>query len=302
MSALEWGLLVILSVLWGGTFFFTGVAIKELPAFTIVWFRVFIAALALHLVLIAMGQRFPMRRQVLLAFLGMGLLNNVLPFSLIVSGQKEIASGLAAILNATTPLFTLVVAHVLTADEKLNGRKLIGVMLGFCGVVVMIGGAMLVEIGAHVGAQFMVLSAAFIYAIAGIFGRRFKRMGVTPLATATGQVTASTLLLLPVMVLVDQPLSLPVPSSAAILAVIAMALFSTALAYIIYFRLLATAGVTNLLFVTFLIPITAIILGAWRLGEMLALKHYVGMGLIGLGLAIIDGRLLTLLHKKIARA
>jgi drug/metabolite transporter (DMT)-like permease len=302
MTALEWGLLFILSVLWGGTFFFTGIAIKELPAFTIVWLRVFIAALALHVVLRSLGQRFPLRREVLVAFLGMGLLNNVLPFSLIVSGQKEIASGLAAILNATTPLFTMVVAHFLTADEKLNRRKLAGVLIGFAGVIVMIGGAMLAKVGAQVGAQLMVLSAAFIYAFAAIFGRRFKTMGVTPIATAAGQVTASTLWLLPLMLAVDQPWTLPMPSNAAMAAVIAMALLSTALAYIIYFRLLSTAGATNLVFVTFLIPITAIVLGTWHLGETLLLKHYTGMILIGLGLAVIDGRLLALVQRKLARA
>jgi drug/metabolite transporter (DMT)-like permease len=298
MALQDWLLLLLLSVLWGGTFFFTGIAIKELPAFTIVWWRVCLAALTLHAVLRLFGQRFPTERPILLAFLGMGLLNNVLPFCLIVTGQKHIASGLAAILNATTPLFTVVVAHFLTADEKLGPRKLGGVVVGFLGVVVMIGGSVLQEIGSSVGSQILVLCAACIYAFAGIFGRRFRRMGVPPLATAAGQVTASSLILFPVMLLVDRPWQLPMPGQGAILAVVAMAVFSTALAYIIYFRLLARVGATSLALVTFLIPLTAIVLGTWRLGETLSSRHYLGMACVLSGLALIDGRVLDLIRNR----
>ncbi len=297
MALQDWILLIILSILWGGTFYFTGLAIRELPPFTIVWWRVFLAALTLYAVLQLTGQRLPGCRDALLAFLGMGFLNNVLPFSLIVTGQKEIASGLAAILNATTPLFTVLVAHFLTADEKLGPRKGAGVAIGFLGVVVMIGGSALQQLGAAVLAQILVLCAALSYAFAGVFGRRFKRMGITPMQTAAGQVTASTFLMLPLMLFVDRPWQLPMPSSGAMLAIAAMAVFSTAVAYVIYFRLLARAGATNLLLVTFLIPVTAIILGAWRLGETLLPKHYLGMACILIGLALIDGRAISLFRR-----
>ena len=290
MTALEWSLLLTLSVLWGGSFFFVGVAVRELPPLTIVVLRVALAALALLAILRLMGVKLPTERRVWTAFFGMGLLNNVIPFTLIVWGQTHIASGVASILNATTPLFTVVVAHFLTTDEKVTGGRIVGVLVGLAGVAVMVGGAALQTLGLNVIAQLAVLAAAISYAFAGVFGRRFRAMGVAPLATATGQATASSLLLLPVMLIVDRPWMLPAPSVGAIAALVGLALLSTAVAYILYFRILATAGATNLLLVTFLIPVTAILLGIFVLGETLQAKHLIGMALIGLGLAAIDGR------------
>jgi drug/metabolite transporter (DMT)-like permease len=292
MTVTEWGLLITLSLLWGGSFFFTGVALQELPPLTLVVLRVGLAAVILNLLLIAMGVRMPRSMGLWDAFLGMGFLNNALPFCLIVWGQTHIASGLAAILNATTPLWTVVVAHYLTSDERLTKGKIAGVLIGFAGVSVMVGPALLTELGTNAMAQLAVLGAALSYAFAGIFGRRFKRLGVPPLVTATGQVTASTLMLAPVALVVDQPLDLAVPSASTIGAVIGIATLSTAMGYIIYFRLLASAGATNLLLVTFLIPVSAILLGALVLNEHLELRHFAGMAFIGLGLAAIDGRLI----------
>ena len=291
MTSQEWCLLLALSVLWGGSFFFAGVAVKELPPFTIVSLRVVIAAIALHIVLRIQNLCLPRNKTVWQAFFGMGILNNVIPFSLIVWGQSHLASGLAAILNATTPLFTVVVAHVLTHDEKMTGNRLIGVIVGFIGVAVMIGGKSLFILGSDIMAQLACLAGALSYAFAGIYGRRFKTMGIPPMVTATGQVTASSIILLPIMLLIDQPWALAAPSIGAIAALFGLALLSTALAYIIYFRILSTAGATNLLLVTFLIPVTAIFLGILILGEHLALKHLAGIILIGAGLAAIDGRL-----------
>jgi drug/metabolite transporter (DMT)-like permease len=185
------------------------------------------------------------------------------------------------------------VAHVLTRDERLTPSRLAGVIVGFAGVVLMIGPAALEGIGTNVLAQLACLAAALSYAFAGVFGRRFKRMGVAPIATAAGQVTASTLMLLPVALLVDRPWTLPQPSLPAWGAVLGLAALSTALAYVLYFRILATAGATNLLLVTFLIPVSAILLGSLMLEERLHPTHFLGMALIGAGLAGIDGRLLT---------
>ena len=207
-------------------------------------------------------------------------------------GQTHIASGLAAILNATTPLFTVMVAHAFTKDETMTGNRLIGVVVGFLGVTLMIGADALKGIGTDVVAQLAVLAAAVSYAFAGVFGRRFARMGVAPIATAAGQVAASTLMLLPVALLVDRPWTLAPPSASAFAAIFGIAALSTALAYVLYFRLLASSGATNLLLVTFLIPVSAIVLGSLVLGERLAAKHFLGMSLIGAGLAAIDGRLL----------
>ncbi len=296
MTPFEWGLLLSLSLLWGGSYFFAGVAVRELPTFVIVVARVGLAAVILWAVLRALGQRLPTDGRIWLAFFAMGALNNALPFSLIVWGQAHVASGVASILNATTPLFTVLVAHVLTADEKITPGRLIGVLLGLAGVTVMIGGAAVGELGVHMVAQLAFLGAALSYAFAGVFGRRFRALGVTPMATATGQVTASTVMLLPLMLYLDQPWTLPLPSPAAIASLVAIAGLSTALAYIIYFRLLASAGATNLLLVTLLIPVSAILMGVMVLDEVMAPKHFAGMALIALGLSAIDGRVFAVLR------
>lgn len=300
MGPTEWVLLIALSILWGGSFFFVGVAVAELPPFTIVLLRVALAAIALHLALRALGVAMPWNRDAWLAFFGMGLLNNAIPFSLIVWGQTQIASGLASILNATTPLFTVLVAHVLTADERLTRARLAGVLLGIAGVVLMIGPAAMGELGRDVLAQLAVLAAALSYACAGVFGRRFKRMAVAPLATAAGQVSASSLLILPLALMVDRPWTMPVPGVTALAAILGLALLSTALAYYLFFRILAAAGAVNLLLVTFLIPVSAILLGCLVLGEVLTLAQLAGMALIGAGLAAIDGRVPTALRARFA--
>ncbi|MBY0333346.1 MAG: DMT family transporter [Acetobacteraceae bacterium] len=284
-------MLIALSAVWGGSFFFTGIAVRELPPLTIVVVRVGIAALALWAVLAALGTRMPPTPGLWAAFLGMGLLNNVVPFTLIVWGQTHIASGLAAILNAATPLFTVLVAHLLTPDERLTRGKAIGVVVGLAGVVTMLGADLLSGLGTALAAQLACLAAALSYAFAGVFGRRFRRMGVPPLATAAGEVTASTLMLLPLALLVDRPWTLPMPGWEGWGAMVGIGLLSTALAYVLYFRILAAAGATNLLLVTFLIPVSAILLGALVLGERLEPRHFGGMAIIGLGLACIDGRL-----------
>lgn len=290
MTTPEWAILIALAFLWGGSFFFNGVAIRELPVFTVVVCRVVLAALILLIVLRWRGERLPRDRKVWIAFFGMGMLNNAIPFTLIVGGQQHIASAVASILNASTPLFAVIFAHVLTRDEKMTGGKLAGVIIGLVGVAVMIGLDAVQALGSNVLAQLMCLGGAMSYACAGLFGRRFKTMGVTPMMTATGQVVASSILLLPVMLIIDQPWTLPVPSMAAIAALIGVAGLSSALAYILYFRILSTAGATNISLVTFLIPVSAILLGVLFLDEVLLPKHLAGMALIGLGLAAIDGR------------
>lgn len=298
MTAGEWGLLIALSLLWGGSFLFNGILVRELPTLTIVSARVALAALALWTVVRLSGHAIPRSREVWLAFLGMGVLNNIIPFSLIVWGQTHIASGLASILNATTPLFAVIAAHLLTPDEKMTRGRLAGVVVGFLGVALMIGPSVLSDLGSNLLAQLAVLGGAVSYSIAGIFGRRFRRMGLPPLLPAAGQVTASAALMLPVALIVDKPWTLAMPSMEAWAALFGLAFLATALAYVIFFRILATAGATNLMLVTFLIPVSAILLGALVLGEVLAPKHFAGMALIAVGLAAIDGRLLRLVMEK----
>jgi drug/metabolite transporter (DMT)-like permease len=290
MSPPEWTLLLTLSLLWGGSFFFVGVAVKELPPLTIVVLRVGLAALALQAVTRLMRVRVPATRDAWSAFFAMGLLNNAIPFGLIVWGQTHIASGVAAILNATTPLFTAVVAHLLTADEKLTAGRVLGIVVGFVGVAIMIGGAALHALDDGVLAQVAILGAALSYAFAAVFGRRFRVLGIAPLATASGQVTASTIMLAPAALLVDRPWLLPWPSAHAFAAVAGLALVSTALAYVLFFRVLATAAALNAALVTFLIPVSAVLLGVLVLGETLQPRHFGGMALIWIGLAALDGR------------
>jgi drug/metabolite transporter (DMT)-like permease len=298
MGLRDWGLVAALSVIWGGSFFFIGIAVKSLPPLTLVFLRVALAAVVLNFAVPALGLHMPRDRGTWSAFFAMGFLNNLLPFSLIVWGQTHIASGLASILNATTPVFTVIVAHFLTRDEKLTSNRMLGVLIGLAGVGVIIGPDALKGLGVNVWAQAAVLGAAVSYSIAGIYGRRFRRLGVHPVVTAAGQVSASALMLLPMALAVDHPWRLPVPGASAVAAVLGLALLSTALAYIIFFRVLASAGATNIMLVTFLIPVSAILLGSLFLGEQLAGRHFLGMGLIGAGLAAIDGRLLARLGRR----
>ena len=295
MGGLEWTLLLTLSILWGGSFFLVKVTVAELPPFTIVLARVGLAALALHIMVRLAGRRMPGDRASWSAFFAMGALNNLVPFCLIVWAQTQIGSGLASILNGATPLFTALLAHWLTADERLTWNRLIGVVLGFSGVTVMIGFEALTGLGLHVVAALAVVLATVSYAFAGLFGRRFHRQ--PPLVTAAGQVTATSIMMLPVVLIVDRPWMLPWPETATWGALLGLGLLSTALAYVIFFRILATAGATNLLLVTLLIPVSAVLLGHTILGEAVHLQHVAGMALIALGLAAIDGRTATALRR-----
>ena len=297
MTGFEWMLLVLLSVVWGGSFFFNGIALREFPTLSIVTARVGLAALALLLLMRMLGQGIQLNRQILKAFFGMSFLNNVVPFSLIVWGQQHIASGVASILNATTPLFTMLVAHWFTTDEKINPRRLLGVLTGMGGVGLMMGLDSMESSGFHLLGQSAILLAAFSYGLAGVYGKRFAQLGISPLATATGQLCASSMILIPLTLWIDQPWTMTIPSIEGMGSLLGIALISTALAYVIYFRLLKTAGATNLLLVTLLIPVSAIILGVFLLDESLEPQHLSGMAVISLGLLIMDGRLLQFFRK-----
>ena len=187
MGRREWAMLLALSLLWGSSFFLIEIVIAEMPILTIVALRVVLAALALWVFAFAIGLTPPKGATVWRAFLVMGMLNNVIPFSLIVWGQTHIASGLAAILNATTPLFTVIVAGIFLADEKTTPMKVLGTLIGFTGVVLMIGPKALQGLGVDVMAELAILGAAISYAFAGVFGRRFRALCIHPVVTAAGQ-------------------------------------------------------------------------------------------------------------------
>jgi len=288
LSLRAWLLLLTLSLLWGGSFFFAEIALAGLPPLTVAWGRVAVGALFLLLLLRLAGQRLPGNWAVWRRYAVMGLLNNALPFALIFWGQATLGAAAAAILNATTPCFAVLLAHRLTADERLTPGRLAGVLLGALGVALLIGLEALQGLQTRLGPALLVLAAAFSYALAGLYGRRFR--GEPPLVTASGQVVCSTLWLLPVTLAVDAPWRLPPPTLATVAAIAGLGLLSTALAYRLYFRILALAGATNLLLVTLLIPPSAMALSALFLGRPVGLAEAAGFAVIALGLAAIDGR------------
>lgn len=294
MGPVEWTLLIILSVLWGGSFLFAKIAVTHVPPLVVVWLRVSIAAAILLALLPAFGVKPPRDGRFYRDVAVMGMLNNVIPFTLIFWGQQEIGASLAGILNATTPFFTVLLAHLLTQDERITGAKLAGLLTGIAGVVAMIGPDALKGLTgaglAAVLAQLAMLGAAFSYGCANIFGRRFKAR--PPMALAAGQLSMSALILTPIILATQAPWSLPVPPAEAIAAITALAVASTALAYVIFFRILGKAGATNMALVTFLVPASAILLGVLVLGESMAPRHLLGLLAIACGLAAIDGRAL----------
>jgi drug/metabolite transporter (DMT)-like permease len=294
IDARDWSLLGLLSILWGGSFFFNGLVLKALPPLTVVLLRVAIAAVILLPLLFVYRIRLPRGLSGWKPFFAIGLLNNVLPFSLIVIGQTHIPSGLASILNATTPLFTVVVMAI-AGEEKLHLRRIAGVVAGLAGVIVLHGGGIGLEAGQTIGIL-LCLAAAFSYGLSALLARRVLSNS-PPLGTATFQLLASATMMTVVAGLVDRPWQLPMPGAATWLAVIGLAALSTALAYIVFFQILRRSGATNVMLVTLLIPVTALLLGYLVLGEPISLREMAGALVIGSALLLIDGRVLRLLFR-----
>jgi drug/metabolite transporter (DMT)-like permease len=289
IDARDWSLLGLLSILWGGSFFFNGLVLKQLPPLTVVFLRVAIAAIILLPLLFVYGIRLPKGLSGWKPFFAIGFLNNVLPFSLIVIGQTYIPSGLASILNATTPLFTVVVMAI-AGEEKLLLRRIAGVVAGLIGVIILHGDGFGFETGQSIGIL-LCLAAAFSYGLSALLARRVLSNS-PPLGTATFQMLASAAMMTVVAGLVERPWQLPMPDAATWLAVIGLAALSTALAYIVFFQILRRSGATNVMLVTLLIPVTAILLGYLVLGETISLREISGALVIGSALLLIDGRVL----------
>src|SRR5690348_14269076 len=298
MNRGDWLILLTLAVIWGGAFFFIGVAVKHVPPLTYVWLRLSIAAVAMWIYVKARVGSLGLPRQVWGAIVLLAILNNALPFTLFGWGQTHIASGLASILNATTPIWGVLVAHFFTEDERMNPRKIAGVFLGFGGVATMIGPSLLSDIGSSALAQLACVAAALSYAFAGVWARRFKRLGISPLSITTGQLTAAAVVMLPVSMIAEHPWTRAFPPATAWAAIGALAVVCTAFGYVLYFKLIDGAGATNAMLVTLLVPPVAILLGSLFLGETLAPQDFAGLALIALGLAAIDGRLITKLSRR----
>ncbi len=290
MSASDWGQLLLLGALWGGSFFFARIAVTEIRPLALVLYRVSIAALVLHVWLRLRSISFAPAIARSASFLGLALLNNVIPFSLIFSGQTEIGAGLASVLYATTPLWTVLVANLLTADEKLSPSKLTGVVLGIGGAATMIGPGFFSNFGGPTWAKLAVIGAAVSYAFAAVFAKRFR--DTKPVVVATGQLTASTIVMMPIVLLFYSPRDIVSANISIWLAVGTLAIVTTAFAFTLYFNLIASAGATNASLVTLLVPASAIILSTVFLGERLEPYEFLGLALIVSSLVVVDGRLL----------
>jgi len=296
MESSEWGLLILLSVLWGGAFFFAGVAVKELPPLTVVLARVALAALMLLPLFWFHGHKLPKTASEWMPFFVMGVLNNAVPFGFLFAAQTIITVGLTSIINAMTPLFTVIVMASFS-EEKLTGNRVAGVILGVLGVAVLrgidepMGGAQTIGIGLGV-------VATLSYGFAALWGRRHLG-GVAPLKSATCQLICSSVVMLFIVGVIDQPWTLEAPSSNAWISLIGLAFFGTAIAYIVFFQILVRAGASNVMLVTLLVPITALFLGNAFLDEAIRVQEIVGAIIIGLGLLSIDGRILQLFRRNL---
>lgn len=294
MNAREWGLLVLISFVWGLSFFFIEIVLREMGPFTLVFYRVGIAAMIVTLVLYLGGGRLPLDARSWGKFFILGSFNNFIPFNLISWGQVYIDSGLASILNATTPMFAVVMAHFLTTDEYMTRNRIVGVMLGIVGVSLLVGPEALYGMSANILGQMAILGAAISYSFGGIYIRRLNHMSVN--VAMAGTLIAATVLDLPMVLIFEYPLIVKMQLS-TLGAVLGMSVFGTAFAYMLYFRVIRSVGATNTLLVTFLVPVTALVMGVVVLDETLNQHAILGMLIIFVGLVAVDGRLLKKIFK-----
>ncbi|MEQ3708554.1 MAG: DMT family transporter [Tateyamaria sp.] len=289
MTGRAWAEMILLATIWGASFLAIRVALDEVPPLTSVAHRTGWAMLALWAVVAVMRLPLPRDPRIWLGFLGMGLLNNVIPFGLMAWGQLYIETGLTSILNGATAIFGVIAAALFFADERITTRKAIGVTLGFLGVATAIGLDNFRSFDLQSLAQLAILAGTVSYALASVWARHFLG-GLAPQVAAAGMLTGSTLIILPLAWIIDGPISLDL-ATPTLLAIGYYAFIATAGAYLLYYRVLALAGAGNLMLVTLLIPPVAIALGAWVRGEALGPNAFVGFALLALGLVILDGRL-----------
>ena len=289
MNAKEWGLLVLISLAWGLSFFFIEIALRELGSFTVVFYRIGLAAVIVTAVMYAGGWRLPADILSWRRFFILGTFNNFVPFALISWGQIHIDSGLASVLNATTPMFSLVMAHYLTLDERMTKSRVAGILLGITGIAILVGPEALYGVSSNALGQIAILGAALSYASGGIYARQLNEMPV--MVAMSGTLLAATLMSVPAVLMFEYPLkiSMQVPTIGALLG---MSVLGTAFAYMLYFHVIRAVGATNTMLVTFLVPVTAIFMGVFVLNESLSGHAVLGMFVIFTGLISVDGRLL----------
>lgn len=289
MGPAQWLMLITLSVIWGGSFFFNEIALRGLPPFMVVWGRIVTGAIGLTLMVAASGIDVRPHLHQWKHFLVIGILNTFVPFSFIVWGQQHIDSGLASVINATTPAFTILVANFFTSDERASVRKFTGAAIGLGGVATLIGSDALSGFGDHILGQGAVMCAALSYACSATYARRI--VGMPPLLMACGQLSLVSLVMTPVVFTICRPWELPMPSAEVIGAVFGLGLVCSALAYILFFRILTSAGATNVQLVTLFIPFSASSLGIVFLGEPFSWRLAAGIVIVSTAALLIDGRL-----------
>ena len=294
IDARDWARLVVLSMLWGGTFFFTGMALKELPPLTLIFLRVTIASLILLPLLWSNGIKFPKGLAAWQPFAVMALINNVIPFSLIVTAQTYLPSGTASVLNATTPVFTVLVAAAFGA-ERLIFRRVAGVLLGLVGVAVLKGYDLDVTSRQSIGIA-LCLGATLCFGFSALWATR-KLAHSPPIGTAAFQLMSSSVMMFVLATVIDRPWQLQMPGPATWLAILGLASLSTALAFIIFFQIAIRSGASNVMLVTLLVPVSAILLGYFFLDERIEFREIVGALIIGSALLVMDGRVFRLLGR-----
>lgn len=288
MTRKHLGLLLLLSILWGGSFLFIGIAVQQIAPLHLVFVRVALAALVMLFVLKIMGVQLPTNLSGWRPFLVMGALNNVIPFTLIFYAQREISVSLASIVNSTTPVFTFLILAAAGA-ERLAPNKLVGSLVGICGVIILVDPTHLILDSATQGIM-MSTGAAISYGFSGLWAKRHLS-ATPPLQSAGCQLISSTFILGILLPFIGPALPTEIPDISVILSVLALSVLSTAWAYVIFFRLITETGASNAMLVTLLVPVSGSLLGWLVMNDSLSLHQVVGALVIAAALIVIDGRL-----------
>lgn len=280
--------LLFLASLWGPSFLFIKVAVGEIPPITLAMMRVGLASILLYLILRVQGRNLPRPGPIWRNFAVMGFFANALPFALFSWGEIHIDSALAAILNGTTPLFTIVLAHLFIADDRLTPLKTGGILLGFGGLLMLIAPSLFEGVRATTWGLLAITLAAASYGVGIVYARK-KLRGLPPLVGPAAQLTMATLYLLPLSLLIERPLAMPAPSWAAIGSLLALATMGTAIAFVVYYHVMEQTSATYLSMVTYLVPVFGVILGVVVLNEQPGWNAYLGCALILLGVMVVNG-------------
>ena len=297
MNNKTWLLVILLGFIWGSSFLFTEILLNYINPVLIVFFRVSLASIILIIyVFFFTNLKFNFSKKILLTFFTMGLLNNVIPFLLIAFAQETITGGLASILNANTSFFTIFLASLFLKDEKLTNYRLLGIIIGIIGVVVIVGFENLSEFKNYNFGIVLMLFSCLSYSFAGIFAKT-KLTNIHPTISATGMLSMSTIILFPFIIIYNGNELININSKVLYYSCM-FAFICSVLAYFLYFKILETNGAGNLLICTIIIPPSSILLNAFFINEIIKIYELIGLIIITLGLIILDGRIINYIKKR----